>query len=144
MASAQNSNHLKSTLAVKSFDFDPNVTTAVDVGWVDLSGFTAFLVCLFHSVGTGLVTSFIIQASAAADGSNPVTVKAHALGTAPDAVGDQVFLECSAEEIAGLGTHLRYVNANIALATGTDECVVTYVRESSRFSYDGLTADIIS
>jgi hypothetical protein len=148
MASAQSSNHMVSNYALKLFDFDPDATTATDVGgasgWVDLATFSHFLVCLFRSVGTGTVSSFIIQASASSDGSSPVTVKAHAIGTAPDAVGDQIFLECSAEEIAVLGTHLRYVNAKIALATSTDECVVAYLRKAGRHAYNGLTADAIS
>jgi hypothetical protein len=144
MASIQASEHIASRNAIQLYDFDPDATTATDVGWVDLSGFSGFLAGLFHSVGTGNVTSFILQASASSDGSSPVTVKSHAIGTQPDAVGDQIFLECTANEIAALGTHLRYVNAKIALGTSTDECVVVYVRSAGRFAADALTTDVIA
>src|SRR5437868_3868902 len=144
MASVQAVEKLTSKLAVKSYDFDPDATTAVEVGWVDMRNYANFLAVLFRSVGTGTVSSFVIKASASSDGSNSVTVKSHALGSAPDAVGDQVNLECTALEIAAIGSHFRYVSAVIALATSTDECVVTYVRRAGRFAATGLTADIIS
>src|SRR5712691_755264 len=100
MASPKSSTHLFSRLKIKSYDFDPNATSATDVGWVDMRDYTHFGVSLFRSVGSNTVTSFAILANSASDGSGTdVTIKSHAIGSAPDAVGDQIFLECTAEEI---------------------------------------------
>lgn len=150
MASPQGSDKLFSRLAMRMYDFDPDGTDPVDVAWVDMQNFRHFAVGLFRSVGTGSVAAFKILANTAADGSGTdVEIKAHAIGSAPDAVGDQIWLECSAEEIAqeaadaGI-TGARYVSAQVDLATGTDECVVLYVRGNARFAYDNLTADIIA
>lgn len=150
MASPQSSEHVFSRQALKMYDHDPDATTAVDVAWVDLQNFHRFAIGVFHSVGTGSFTAVKILANNASDGSGTdIVIKSHALGSQPDAVGDQVFLECTAEEIAqeaadaGL-TGVRYVTANVQLGTGTDECVVLYVRSEPRFNYDGLTADVIA
>src|SRR4249920_3018440 len=126
MASPQSSEHIFSRLKIKSYDFDPDSSSATDVGWVDMRDFTHFAAVLFRSVGTHTVTSFSLLANSASDGSGTdVTVKSHAIGSAPDAVGDQIFLECTAEEIMqeanDAGVTARYVSANIALNTSTDE-----------------------
>lgn len=145
MASSQENQKIKSRQKVTHYDFDPDATTATDVGWVDMRDYGRVLMSLFHSVGTGNVSSFKILANSQPDGSGTdVEVKAHDLTTQPDAVGDYVFLECTAQELAALGTDLRYVSANIALATATDECVVTYIQSDPRVAADGLTADSIA
>jgi hypothetical protein len=48
------------------------------------------------------------------------------------------------QEANDAGVTARYVSANIALNTSTDECVVTYIQAGGRFTHDGLTADIIA
>ena len=62
---------LKESLFIKSFDFDPGVTTAVDVGYVDMQDFESFMVGFFRTVGTS-DTTLKIYASAAANGGSPV------------------------------------------------------------------------
>jgi hypothetical protein len=90
VTSPQSSQHLFSRLKIKSYDFDPNASSATDVGWVDMRDFTHFGVSLFRSVGSNTVTSFAILANSASDGGGTdVTIKTHALGSAPDAVGDR-------------------------------------------------------
>ena len=145
MASVQASEKLTAMLAQQSYDFDPNSTdpAAVSATWIDMSEAEAIMFNVFRSVGTGDIDTFAIHASAASNGANPVVVKAHALGAAVDAVGDQVVLECTSEELASLGTNLRYVMAIVELATGTDECVVTATR-LMKHRKSGNTADIIS
>jgi hypothetical protein len=128
-----------------SFDFDPNETAATDVSWQDMRDFGALLVQVFRSVGTGSLSSFTILANAQSDGSGTdYEVKAHALGSAPDAVGDYISLDCLASEFPPLGTDLRYVSGAISLVTATDECVVVYVFGLPRFAYGSLTADSIA
>src|SRR6185503_9629672 len=99
MASPQASNHFFSNNHVQMYDFD-YAADPVDVAWVDMQNYRRFVVGLFRSVGTATVDGFRILANTAADGSGTdIVVKVHALGTAPDAVGDQIYLECTAEEV---------------------------------------------
>jgi len=145
MASSVTTDYLSSQLKVAMYDFDPDETTHTDVNWSDMRDFGAVMTMLFRSIGTGAVAAFSIVANAdSAGGGTDATVKTHALGTAVDAVGDFVFLEALASEIVNLATDLRYVSANASLATGTDECVFTYVFGLPRFAYGGLTADTIA
>ncbi len=73
--------------------------------------------------------------------------RTHALGTAPDAVGDQVFLEASAEEIKAAGVAggfiPTHVTAKITCANSADRVAVGYIFEGNRVFKD-QTADIIS
>lgn len=145
MASAVTTDYLTSVLKVLSFDFDPDETAPTDVGWSDMRDFGAVLMHVFRSVGTGTIAAFSILANPNSDGSGTdATVKTHALGSAPDAVGDSVNLECLASELPPLGTNLRYVSAQISMLTATDECVVVYVFGLPRFAYASLTADAIA
>ena len=145
MASAVTTDYLTSVLKVMSFDFDPDNTVPVDVSWQDMRDYGAFLCLAMHSVGTGTVVSFSILANAQSNGGGTdATVKSHALGSQPDAVGDWIVLECLSSELPPLGTDLRYVSGNLDLNVSTDEFVVTYVFGQSRFAYGGLTADNIS
>ena len=150
MASPVSHEHLSSCLAVRSYDFDPDTTSAVDVAWVDMRDFSNFLVGFMRTVGTSNLDTFKIIANSASDGSGTdVEIVAHAVGSEPDAVEDQLYLECSAEQIAQEGADagiedLRYVSAQVKFATATDEGVVTYIRKASRHKYDGLTADVVA
>lgn len=151
MASAVDTQKLASRAARYMYDHDPaDSTVATDVAWVDLRDYENFLVMVMASALTGLgVTAFKILANAASDGSGTdYEIKAHAVGSAPDAVGDFLVLECSAEEIAQIGAaagvNLRYVSANLTCANAADEAVVYYERANPRFAYADLTADHVS
>lgn len=150
MASSVSTDKLFTTHAIASYDFDPDSTAATDVAWVDLRDYSNFAVIVMSSALTGNgPAAFSILANPNSDGSGTdVTVKTHAVGSAPDAVGDYLVLECTAEEIAELASDnssaLRYVSANIAMANAADEAVVTYIRTGARFQHDGMTADYIS
>lgn len=144
MASTVATEKLTANIAVTHYDFDPNATTATDIAWVDMRNFGHFLCSFFRTIGTSNVT-FKILANSASDGSGQdVEVKAHAVGSQPDAVGDYLFLECTAAEIAALGSNLRYVTASVSVATNTDEGVVTYVRGLPRNAYADLSADTVA
>lgn len=150
MASSVSTDKLFTTHAIASYDFDPDSTAATDVAWVDLRDYSNFAVIVMSSALTGNgPAAFKILANPNSDGSGTdVEVKAHAVGSKPDAVGDYLVLECTAEEIAELASDnssaLRYVSANIAMANAADEAVVTYIRTGARFQHDALTADYIS
>ena len=148
MASPQASDKLFANMAIRHYDHDPNDTLAHEIAWVDMRDFESFACSFFRTIGTSNLT-FTIVANAQSDGSGTdVTIKSWS-GSQPDAVGDQVFLECTAEEIAQEAAdagvaNARYVTANITLATGTDEGVVTYIRANPKRAYDALTADVVA
>lgn len=144
MASTVATEKLTANVAVTHYDFDPNATTATDIAWVDMQNFGHFMCSFFRTIGTANVT-FAILANTASDGSGTeVTVKSHAVGSQPDAVGDYLFLECTAAEIAALGSNLRYVSASVSVATNTDEGVVTYIRGLPRNAHADLSVDTVA
>jgi hypothetical protein len=147
--SVQATNRFRANNAVKLYDFDPDGVNPVDVAWVPFKDFFGFLVGFFRTIGVGAVDGFKILANTAEDGSGTdVVVKAHALASQPDAVGDQVWLEVTAEEVrqacTDAGVVPAAVSASVEFATGTDEGVVTYIRWGPRFAKDGLTADVVA
>ena len=147
--SVQATNRFLANHAVKLYDFDPDGVNPVDVAWVPFHSFFGLVVGFFRTIGTGAVDGFKILANTKADGSGTdVAVKAHALGAQPDAVGDQVWLEVTAEEVrqacTDAGLVPAAVSANVEFATATDEGVVVYIRTDPRFAKDGLTADVVA
>lgn len=143
MPSSQDNQKIRSRMKVTQYDFDPDGTDAVDVAWVDMRDFGRFLASFFRTVGTSDLDTFRIIANSASDGSGTdVVVRSKTVD--PDAVGDYVFIECTAQELAALGDDLRYVSLQVEFATGTDEGVVTYIRSDPRFAYDELTADAVA
>ncbi len=145
MAVATASAKLFANAAIKGYDFDPGTTNATDIAWVDMRDYGLFACSFFRTVGTGALDGFTILANTQSDGGGTdVEIKAHAVGSEPNAVGDQLFLECTAEEIKTAGANYRYVSASCEFATDSDEGVVTYIRSKPRFPADGLTADIVA
>ncbi len=136
-----------SEVKLTQYDFDPNSTAATAVAWVDMKDFAKLIVAFFRTVGTSNIT-MIIQGSAASNGASPETVATKTVSSQPNAVGDYIFLECLAEQVAQVaatsGKALRYVSATISFETNTDEGVVTYMLGGPRFAYDELTADYVS
>lgn len=148
MAVATDFQDLRASLKVDHYDFDPGGTDAVDVGWVDMQDYDAILITFFRTVGTSNLDTFAIIANSESDGSGTdATVKTHAVANEPNAVGDYIVLEVSAEEIRQVETsstgQLRYVSASVEFATGTDEGVVTYIRKA-RHAQRNLTAESVA
>lgn len=133
------------------YDFDPGVATAVDVAWVDLRDYEGFVAVFFRTVGTGALDTFSIIANSQSDGggTDAVIVVGMPVGAdEPNAVGDHILIECSAEQLADASTsttgRLRYVSVSAEFATDTDEGVVTYIRRAARRPTAGLSADVIA
>lgn len=146
-------NNLNTRSKIILTDFDPDSASATKatldrVGSAvafPIANFRRFRAGLFRSVGTGSVTSFKIYAATAADGTGNTAVVAHAIGSAPDAVGDTIWLECDAEQIREVLSTATHVGVEIALVTSTDECVVLFeMAEPFYGPTHGLTADYIS
>ena len=150
MASAVTTEKFSSRHSVELYDHDPNATAATAItgagtnGYVDLRDFSLFAVKAMSSALTGAgITKLEIIAADDTAGTN-VTVIKDSGTVAADAVGDQVYLECQASEIAQLsdaaGNSLRYVAGRITMANAADEAVVVYILSDARFPASGLTA----
>ena len=152
MASPQASDKLFSRMALYAYDHDPaNSTVDTEIAWVDMRDYESFFVLLFTSVlaGTGPTAFSIVANADSAGGGTDVTIKTHAVGSSPDAVGDFLVLECTAEEIAQEASdagvaNARYVCARVTCNNTADECVVVYGRCRSKRAYAGLTPDYVS
>ena len=129
---------------ITMYDFDPNATTAVAVGWVDMRDFSGITFAYWKTIGTGGITSIIVQGSTASNGASPVTIATITPAADPDAAFDYIFAEIDEDDIAQAGAGLRYVSLTIAQVTGTDEAVVTYIRTGAKFAGDGETADVVA
>ena len=145
------SQHFLSRNKVNMYDHDPaDSTVATDVAWVDMRDYTNFVAIAFASALTGTgVIEFLIIGNSESDGSGTdAIIKTHALGSAPDAVGDYVMLECTAEEIAAASTsstgQLRYVSAKLDCDNAADENVVVYIRSGARFPTKDLSSDTVA
>lgn len=134
-------------------DFDPDSGSAVLVTLnpaaaekgIAIAGYRRFLFGIMRSVGTGTISAAKIVASTTAAGTGSATdVVAHALGSAPDAVGDTIWLECDVSMIQEVLPTAAYVCLSITLQTSTDECVVYAEAANPVFERASLTADYIS
>lgn len=139
MASSVATNKSRSNLAARTYIHNPSdATTAAVIAWVDMSLYGLFMAVAAFVSGMG-VLNFRILASASSDGSSSVEVKVHAAPTDADAEDDNLALECTSEELAALGTDLRYVAVEMDMDAADDICAVTYIRSQARFAKSGLT-----
>ena len=151
MASPQAPEKFTANNKVTMYDFDPDTTNATDVAWVDMQGYEELTVICMASALTGAgVDAFkIVGNSDSAGGDTDVDIKSHAVGDAPDAVGDYLVLSITAEQMVqegadGSQTDLRYATAILEVANTADENVVTYIRSRPQFAVSGLTADTVA
>lgn len=107
-------------------------------------GYKRFVAGLFRSVGTGSVTKFQIIAATAADGTGATIVTEHGIGSAPNAVGDTIWLEADIEQVKEVLPTATHVGVRVQLVTTTDEAVVSFERLEPTYARHGLTADFIS
>lgn len=146
MASSIATNKLRSQLAI-THHLSGDASSAKDLGWVDMRDYGNIMITVVAAALTGLgVTAFKILANSESDGSGTdYEIKVHAVGSAPDAAGDSLVLECNAEEINEVSGGLaRYVSANITAANAADNIVATYVRAKPRYPQADLTADAVA
>lgn len=121
-----------------------------DIEWVDMQDYEGIAIIAQAAAltGTGVTAFSILANSDSAGGGTDATVVTHALGTAPDAAGDYVVLECTAEQIRAVETSstgaLRYVTAKIDTNNASDQISVVYIRYAAKHAASGLTADVIS
>lgn len=157
MATAVTSNKIASNLAILSYDHDPGGTSATitspDGGTtkrvVALALYELFGVAAMTSVSASSsgITLLEIVGCTDSSGSNPTQIVSSGAVVA-DAVGDFVFVECTAAQVKecgdAAGLTLTHVAARLTCSNAGDEAVVTYIRGNSKFPQSGLTANVIA
>ena len=150
---AYTAEHLTSRSARVMVEFDPDSADPVVVDLVNGSsdecfpisdGYRRFLAGLIRTVGSGNIDAFEIIAATDADGGGAIVVVSHAFASEADAVGDYVWLECDIEQVYDKLSTATHIGVRVELATGTDECVISFERAKPRHAYAGLTSDYIS
>lgn len=152
MASAVASEYIGSRIYVRTWDHDPGSTNAIlaspdggtTIRYVDLKDFFNVAVCASPTVigGDGLTKVELVASTATTFSS--VTVIKDSGTIAGNALDDQGFLECNAEEVKHLGADLRYVAARLTMGTNTDEAKVTYICTRKGFETTGMSATTIT
>lgn len=152
MPATYNTNHLAARSERRMVDYDIDAAlNIVDLGQPQGAGnkclpialFRRFMAGLFRSVGTGSVTKFQLIAATAADGTGAAIIVEHAIGSAPDAVGDQIYLECDVEQVREVLPAATHIGVRVQLVTATDEAVVLFERADPFYQAGGATADFI-
>jgi len=151
MAITQQENRISATHLLHHYVAAPAATTLTTLGhWLDMQNYKCFMASYLKVTGTGNLTAFKIVANTASDGSGTtIVVNTDAFPVlTPDAAGNQIFLECTAQWLAALsaqnGVNLRYVSVQYQQATSGDTGVITYLATDPTFAYPGLTADAAS
>lgn len=135
---------LSNNQKIEMHDFDPDATTVTAVpGWRAISGFRTFLARFMRTIGTSAVT-FDIAVASDSSGTGATAVITHGVASEPNAVGDEIFLECSVENMRETLSTATHWAPRVSVATGTDEGVVTTIEADPQHPRTGLTADIIS
>lgn len=143
MPATYTAEHIKANQKTKLHDFDPGATTVTAIEWRPIEGYRRFLAAFFRTIGTGAVTFDIAVATSAA-GAGATQVVAHAVGSEPDAVGDQLYLECDVEQMREVLATATHWSPRVSVATGTDEGVVLTEEHDPQHPVTGLTADIVA
>lgn len=152
MPATKTSEYLFSRFNLVLVDYDiDDALNVVDLGrpqgagnkCISIANLDHFGAVLFRSVGTGSVAEFQIIAATAADGTGATIVKEHAIGSAPNAVGDTIYLEVDMEQVREVLSAATHVGIRVQLATAGDECVIAYLADN-RFQRASLQSDYIS
>ena len=145
------SNKVLSTQKITYTAFAPGVTTATNVGFVDMADYGCLVASYYKTVGSTAVTAISVVASADSSGTDAVTVATLSLDSNPDAVGDYVFVEVAAEEVQQAGaeadpaqTDLRYVSLQVTAGDAGEEALVGYILAEPRYAENGLTSDVVA
>jgi hypothetical protein len=154
MATNLFSQTIGSKLYIKNYDHDPGGTSATvvspDGGTTkyiqDMRDFSAILYQSTTSVSASSsgVTKLEIVGYADSAGAGTAYQIKDSGAVVADAVGDEVKVECTAAEIAQIGSansvNLRYVTARLTCSNAGDEARVAMVAVGGR-AYDDLTPD---
>lgn len=157
MATAVTTNKIASVMALKLFDHDPGASSAVVVSgdggttknYLAMRDYEGFCVLAMNSVSTSSSGPTLVEILGATDSSGTNATVIVTSGTvASVTVGDNIFVECTAEQINEVGKAAGYnfthVTGRITCSNSGDECVVLMGRFRSKFPQSGLTANNIT
>ena len=101
--------------------------------------------CLVNTTGAtpNDLEEFEVIAATDADGTGATVVKAHALGSTPDAIGDYVWLEVDVKQIREVLATATHVGVRAEVTTLTSQCTFVVIEERME-EYNDLTADYVS
>ncbi len=125
------------------YDFDPGDTNLTAIAKVDMRDFQTFACSFVRTIGVGALTLQIVANSDTTTTGEVIVRSATYTSGEPNSVGDYVSLEMDVDELAHIDADNRYVGAKVAVATGTDEGVIAYIRGDAKRPQLGLTADLI-
>lgn len=134
------------------FDPDSGSATAVTLNPADSETYLSlsangapkrYLFGIIRTVGTGAITSAVVNAATAADGTGATAV-ATITPTTADAVNDHVWVEVDQDQIREALSTATHIGLVIDLVTATDECVIYVEGSEGQHQYDELTADYIA
>lgn len=109
-----------------------DVSSATDVGWVDMSDWDWFLAVVFMSARTGNLTAATILSNPQSNGGGTdVTQRTLTNPTNINAAGEIFYLEVSASQLSAT-TAERYVSVNLTSSNAADRYIVTYIAGRGR------------
>ena len=106
--------------------------------------FLAAVSLVSQNGGADAITAFSIYAATDEAGSGGVAVVTHALGTAPNAIGDQVNLECNVEQVHETLSTATHVGVWLDCTHADDKVAVYFESTDALHPRAGLTTDYIS
>ena len=101
--------------------------------------------CLVNTTGAtpNDLEEFEVIAATDADGTGATVVKAHALGSTPDAIGDYVWIEVDVKQIRESLATATHVGIRAHVTTATSQCTFVIIEERME-EYNDLTPDYVS
>ena len=143
--------------AIKNFDHDPGANTAVVVSgdggttknYLPMAGYSNFVLDVMNSVSTSNSGPTLVEIVAAEDSTGTNATVIVSSGTvASGTVGDNILVECTAEQINEVGKAAGYkfthVTGRITCSNAGDECVVGMHRFNPRHPQHALSANNIT
>jgi hypothetical protein len=157
MASAVTTNQVFGRTSLKLYDHDPGANTAVVVSgdggttknYLPMLNYGNFVLVAMNSVSTSSSGPTLVDIVAATDSSGTNKTIIVSSGTvASVTVGDNVCVECSAEQIEEVGRAaglaFTHVTGQITCSNSGDECVVLMGRFNAKSKQSALTANNIT
>lgn len=152
MVSEITTDKFRSKNVTQMWKHDPDAATAeivtpdggTTLRVMDLENIGSFSAGVMSDVltGDGVTKLELVAADTAAFDGTVVVIKDSGV-VAADAVGDWVFQEMLAEEVAQAsseaGVELKWGAARVTVEDAADECAVVYIGSLVRFAYEDLT-----
>lgn len=157
MATAVTSSKIFANAALKLYDHDPGSTAAKEVSgdggttknYLAMAGYENFVLEVMNSLSASSSGPTLVEIVAATDSAGTDITAILTSGTvASVTVGDNIALECTAEQIKEVGVaagkNFTHVTGRITCSNSGDECVVLMGRFNPKFATSALTLNNIT